>query len=198
MTIEGDQTRARLLSEARDHFLEVGFDHFSLREVARRCELTAAAIYRHYDGKEALLREVCGEGFRIFSSYLLKALTPHEPSTRIKQTIDQYLKFAMENPADYRFIFMTSAADVARLAPSSPSESREPTFQFMIDRVKECMEAKILARMQPEATATVIWAHLHGLVSLRLSGLLTRVGDDEEFGRFFKKATQHLLVGLMR
>jgi AcrR family transcriptional regulator len=198
MTIEGDQTRARLLAEARDHFLEAGFDHFSLREVARRCDLTAAAVYRHYDGKEALLREVCGEGFRIFSSYLLKALTANEPSMRMKLSIDQYLKFALENPADYRFIFMASAADVARLAPSSPSTSREPTFQFLIDRVKECMEAKIFAKMQPEATATVIWAHVHGLVSLRLSGLLSRVGVEEVFERFFKRATQHLLIGLMR
>jgi hypothetical protein len=37
---------------------------------------------------------------------------------------------------------------------------------------------------------------VHGLVSLRLSGHLARVGDDEAFTQFYVDATEQLLAGL--
>src|SRR5258708_2688575 len=52
MKPDRDGTKARLLTEARDLYLEEGFAHFSLREVARRAGVSAAAVYRHYDGEE--------------------------------------------------------------------------------------------------------------------------------------------------
>jgi AcrR family transcriptional regulator len=195
MTLDGDQTRARLLAEARDVYLEQGFASFSLREVARRIELSAAAIYRHYDSKEALLRAVANEGFRIFSSYLLRALDGKTPETRLKRSIEEYLRFALENPRDYRFIFMSTVED--RTAVSPPPTESAPTFQFLVDRVTECMQARVLDKGNPDTVATVIWGQVHGLVSLRLSGLLARLGNDEQFTRFFHNATAHLFVGLM-
>jgi AcrR family transcriptional regulator len=197
MTLDGDQTRAKLLAEARDLYLEQGFVSFSLREVARRIDLSAAAIYRHYDGKEALLRAVASEGFRIFSSYLLRALDCKSAEARLKRSIEEYLRFALENPRDYRFIFMSSVDDRAAVVASPADHERAPTYQFLIDRVNECMQSRVLDKGNPEVVATVIWAEVHGLVSLRLSGLLARVGNDEQFTRFFHNATAHLFVGLM-
>lgn len=195
MTTEGDETRARLLTEARDLYLETGFPRFSLREVARRAGVSAAAVYRHYDGKEALLREVCGEGFRTFSSYLLRALAAPTPRTRMVSCAEQYLRFGMEHSRDYRVIFMGAAEDMA-LAPPNPGKRREPTFQFLVDRVSECMQARVLGKGNPDEVATLIWSHVHGLVSLRLSGHLQRVGNDSQFARFYLHALDKLLAGL--
>jgi AcrR family transcriptional regulator len=197
MTLDGDQTRAKLLAEARDLYLEQGFASFSLREIARRVGLSAAAIYRHYDGKEALLRAVANEGFRIFSSYLLRALDGKSPETRLKRSVEEYLRFALENPRDYRFIFMSAIEDKAAVSAPTPESERAPTFQFLVDRVSECMQARVLDKGNPDTVATVIWAQVHGLVSLRLSGLLARIGSDEQFTRFFHNATAHLFIGLM-
>jgi AcrR family transcriptional regulator len=193
VTSEGDQTRARLLTEARDFYLEEGFAHFSLREVARRAGVSAAAVYRHYDGKEALLRQVCGEGFRIFSSYLLRALAAATPRERMTASAEQYLRFGLEHPRDYRVIFM---GDAEELAPPTKEQRPEPTFQFLLDRVRECMQARVLQRGDPDKVATIIWSHVHGLVSLRLTGHLARVGSDDEFARLYRQATERLLAGL--
>jgi AcrR family transcriptional regulator len=197
MTTEGDATHARLLTEARDLYLEVGSARVSLREIARRSGVSAAAVYRHFDNKEALLRQVCGEGFRIFSSYLLRALAAATPRERMAACAAQYLCFALENPRDYRVIFMSDADDVAALGPARhKSGAHDPTFQFLVDRVQECMAAKIIARGDADETATLIWAHVHGLCSLRLSGHLARVGNDADFGRLYDKAVGKLLAGL--
>jgi AcrR family transcriptional regulator len=191
VTVDGDQTRARLLSEARDLYLEAGLDAFSLREVARRCKVSAPAVYRHYANKEALLREVCAEGFRIFSSYLLRALTAKTARARMEASAEQYLRFALENPRDYRFIFM---GDTMRLAPAG--QEHEPTFQFLVDRVRECIGARVLKKGDPDKLAMLIWSQVHGLASLRLSGHFARIGSDAEFARFYRNATDQLLAGL--
>ena len=197
MTTEGDHTKTRLLAEARDLYLESGLDRFSLREVARRAGLSAAAVYRHYDGKEALLREVCGDGFRIFSSYLLRGLAAPSPRDRLTQSCAQYLAFGLEHPRDYRFIFMGAAEDAVPLAPPVANrEEGEPTFRFLVDRVRECMQARVLRKADADEVALLIWSHLHGLVSLRLSGHLARVGSDAEFRRFFLHAAEQLLSGM--
>jgi AcrR family transcriptional regulator len=192
---EGTETKARLRTEARDLYLDGGFARFSLREVARRAGVSAAAVYRHFDSKEALLRDVCAAGFHIFSSYLLRALAARTPRERMAACAEQYLRFALENPRDYRFIFMGASEDFATLAPADTTESAS-TFHFLVDRVRECMQARALAKADPFTVAATIWAHVHGLVSLRLSGHFAGYGNDEEFARFYRAATAQLLAGL--
>jgi AcrR family transcriptional regulator len=189
-------TRARLISEARDLYLEAGLARFSLREVARRSGVSATAVYRHFDNKEALLSEVCAAGFRIFSSYLLQSLAARTPRERMTALSRQYLAFAVENPRDYRFIFMGAAEDFESLAPPPESTEGSSTFHFLVDRVRECMQARVLKKGDPETVATRIWAFVHGLVSLRLSGHFIHHGNDEEFARFYTTSTALFLEGM--
>ena len=197
MALHGDQTKTRLLAEARDLYLEGGFARFSLREVARRVGVSAPAVYRHFDDKEALLGAVCATGFAIFSSYLLKALGERGPRERLLESARQYLRFAVENPRDYRFIFMGAAEDFATLAPAVSNGEGSSTFQFLVDRVHECMQARILKKNADAAVvATLIWGNVHGLVSLRLSGHLSQRGSDGEFARFYQAACESLIRGL--
>lgn len=189
-------TRARLLEHARDVFLEAGPAGFSLREVARRSEVSAPAVYRHFDGREALLGAVCEEGFRLFSRYLLKSLEAKTPLDRLRASGEQYRLFGLENPRYYRVIFM-SAGDAVRTAKRDALAARaDSTFRFLVDRVSECMRSKDLARGDATEVAAAIWAHVHGLVSLRLCGHLDPAGDDAAFARFFRKSTDRLLAGL--
>jgi AcrR family transcriptional regulator len=183
-------TKERLLAEARDLFLEVGATAFSLREVARRSGVTAAAVYRHFDGKEALLGAVCSEGFRVFASYLMTSLAKPKPLERLREAGQQYLRFALERPRDYRVIFMSEPIETTSPLPADSS------FHFLVDRVRECIAAKKLRADEPEAMAVGIWAHVHGLVSLRLAGHLAPAGDDAAFRALFTRSTDDLLAGL--
>lgn len=199
-----DDTHSRLVVAARDLFLEGGIAAFSLREVARRVGVSAAGVYRHFDGKEALVGAACMQGFALFSSYLVRALDAPDPRARLLETGEQYRRFAMENQLDYRFIFMSSADDIqkgravdhgpkpaAALPPSS-------TLRFLVDRVRECMDARVLAKGDAEQVAVQIWAHVHGLVSLRLSGHMSPVGDDEAFAALYRESVAVLMKGLAR
>ena len=198
MPADGADTKARLLTEARDLYLEAGPAHFSLREVARRAGVSAAAVYRHYDGKEALFDQVCAAGLQVFYTYLVRSLAEPTPERRLRSSTTQYLHFGLENPRDYRVLFMGAAEDMG--TEERPEKQGKPhaTFQFLIDRVRECMDAKILRDGNAEEVSTVIWAHLHGLVSLRLAGQLARAGNAAEFGRFYHRSTEQLIKALGR
>jgi hypothetical protein len=62
--------------------------------------------------------------------------------------------------------------------------------------VRDCIAGGSLAGGDPSEMAASIWAHVHGLAALRLSGHMRAVGDDEAFAAFFRSSTDHLLGGL--
>jgi len=197
-----DDTRALLVTAARDLFLEAGDPGFSLREVARRVGVSPAAVYRHFDGKEALTFAACTQGFEVFSSYLVRALAAHSPLERALAACEQYRTFGLENPLDYRFIFMSPAEqvhvpqEIASFASDEPMLPQYSTFQFLVDRVRECMDASVIARGDPEQTSVLVWAHLHGLVSLRIAGLLEAIGDEQAFADVYRQSVARLFRGL--
>jgi AcrR family transcriptional regulator len=194
MIVEGD-TKERLLAAAQAVYLEGGFATFSLREVARRVGVSAAAVYRHYPSKEALLEAVCAQGFQVFGSYLVRALGEATPLERLRASSRMYLAFATEHPQAYRVIFLGAAEG---FMPSSPTTGHidASTFQFLVDRVSECVKARVLAKGDALETATMIWAHVHGLSALRITGHFMRLGTDEEFARFYEQAVDRFLAGL--
>jgi len=191
---DGD-TKERLLTEARDLYLEGGFAHFSLREVARRTGISAAAVYRHFDSREALLREVCAAGFQIFYAYLVRSLSEPTARARLSACAKQYARFGLEHPRYYRVIFMGDGQETSVARPLERT-SKDPTFLVLVDRVRECMADGVIRRGDVEETAVVIWAHVHGLVSLRLSGHLAQIGAQAQFEAFYASSTERLLVGL--
>ncbi|HEX7662884.1 MAG TPA: TetR/AcrR family transcriptional regulator [Polyangiaceae bacterium] len=195
MVAATEDTKARLLAEARDSFLEVGLAKFSLREVARRAGVSAAAVYRHFADKEALFHQVCGKSLEIFYSYLVKSLAAKTPRGRIDLCAKQYLAFGLENPRDYRLIFMGDREHYGD--HEFKVEDRGPTYQFLMDRVRECMDAGDFRQADVDQTAATIWAHVHGLVSLRLAGQLANL-TDAKFAAFYESSTKQLLAGLSK
>lgn len=184
---DGD-TRQRLIAVARTMYLKGGPEHFSLREVARQAELSPAAVYRHFADKDALLRAVALRGFETFRGYLMGSLGARTPRGRLDAAALAYMRFALENPQDYRVIFMGSHI----VSLGDPKE----TFQFLVDRIRECMDARVIKKADPVEIATAVWAHVHGLVALRLSGHLESLGSDAAFERFYVHSTESLISGL--
>jgi AcrR family transcriptional regulator len=186
MANDGMSTHDLLVDVGRALLAEAGPARFSLREVARRAGVSAAAVHRHFASKEALLGEVAAVGFQKLCWYLIQATTRKTPRARLDASGDAYLRFGLENPEDYRVIFLTP---VRAKGSDTPGEA----FRLLVDRVRECIDARVLRRADVDVVATAIWAHVHGLVSLRLSGRLAGVGDDAAFARFYDQSVRKLV-----
>ncbi|MFP2904888.1 TetR/AcrR family transcriptional regulator [Pyxidicoccus sp. 3LFB2] len=188
------EAQERILSAARELFLEGGAEAVTMRSVAERVGVTATALYRHFDGKEALLQAVLRAGFESFGSYLYRSLSGGGPRERLMLSGKAYLDFALQQPQVYRTIFM-APRPAGDCEPSAlPDSHKAATFRFLTDRVRECMEAGQLRKDTPDAVALAIWAHVHGLVSLYLSGALGMA--EQPFREACAQSIDRLFAGL--
>lgn len=186
------EARTRILDAARALFLAGGVEAVTMRSVAERVGVTATALYRHFENKDELLRAVIDAGFQGFGGYLYRALKGKDALERLLSSGQAYLDFALEQAEMYRTIFMTPR-------PSAALEKSEPqwhaTFLFLVDRVRECIQAGSLRPGEPEEVALTIWAHVHGLVSLYLTGATGM--QEAAFRDAYRDSLQRLFSGLV-
>lgn len=199
-------TRQRIIDSARDVYLREGLLGLSMRKVGSLAGVSATAIYRHFDGKTALLSAILEEGFELFARYLWRGLEGETPYLRLRLTGTGYMHFALDHSAYYRVMFMSPVEDLGyHELPEHHQRKVSPTFQFLVDRVRECMDAEVIEASveasaeasEADTLAAMIWSNCHGLVSLYLAGHMNRnLADDEQFAAFYDRATERFLRGL--
>ena|SRR5687767_10520190 len=170
-----DDIRSRIIGAARALYLERGPEGVTMRAVADRVGVTATALYRHFADKDALLREVAGEGARLLGTHLFRALEAPSPLERLRMTALAYLEFAAAQPQAYRALFEPGEA-----GESSPVErQRSAVRRFLRDGVREAIEAGDLAPGNVDETALTLWSLLHGLASLQHAGVIAEDNPGE-------------------
>lgn len=185
-----NSTHDRLLSAARDLFLEHGLEGVSMRAVAARVRLTPMALYRHFHSKEVLLNALLEQGHATFLQYLQRALAEASPAARLARSAYEYLNFSLEHRQDYRVMFMMATAR-PRAGAAAPQWRDVATFRFLVDRVRDCAAVGLLRTDDPEFTALSSWAHVHGLVSLFLANKLEL--DEEQFRTLYARSVTSLM-----
>lgn len=192
-----------ILQHARDLYVEQGLRGMSLRAVAKRAGVSAPAIYKHFSGKEELLLAVAEEGHARFGRYLARGLRGATPYDRLFETGVGYLDFALENRPYYLVMFVAPPEHLGydELAERNDAEGAT-TFQMLVDRVSECMKHEVLEAGDPIATSIIVWAHVHGLVTLYYRvpedgvGAPPPVADEAGFRRLYEASLRALLRGL--
>lgn len=179
---------------ACDLYVEKGLEGFSMRQLAQRLGVSAPALYRHFEDKRHLIFELMGEAVSVFGAYLYRALAGESAEERLRLTGEAYLKFALEEPRYYEIIFVTPGRLGATELPEELCSRAAATYQFLVDRVRECMDVRVLRPGDPEAVALTLWAQSHGLVSLYLAGKLEV--EREVFEAIYGESLQRLLDGL--
>lgn len=186
--------REKILTCACDLYLDQGLDGFSMRKLAREVGVTAPAIYRHYDGREAVLADVLREAHRVFSRYLYGALSAPTPLERFQGAGEGYLSFVFDHPRWYGIMHTAPEHLGMDALPADIEAMQAAIHQFWNDRVRECMDSGILKEGDPEMTSVTMWAHAHGMVSLYHEGCFEMPKDD--FRLLFKASGLRLMAGV--
>jgi AcrR family transcriptional regulator len=166
-----DRLRAELLSAARCIAAETGgFDGVTVRSVADRVGYRAPVVYEYFAGKKALLVSVVEAGFTELAERLGKARCPdvYGPAGGpLLAAAVAYWEFAVENPHLYRL--MHTLPDLPFGTPDTPDAIRG-CFEQLKAAADLGAPDHAAARHDEFAPADLLWAHLHGLVSLTLDG----------------------------
>jgi AcrR family transcriptional regulator len=192
-TVRGSENlRDRIIVAAQELFMDSGVEGVSMRKVADKVGVTAPAIYRHFEDKDELLGELINVGLQILQTYLEPALTAETPLERLRQLIDRYFDFALEQPRYFDLAFLVPSHGMK--IEAELSRHNRSTFMFAVQQVHLCMEQGVFRKDDPLETAIMVWAEAHGLVTLFR---MERFGENaDQFRAIFKRTIQRLLDGL--
>jgi AcrR family transcriptional regulator len=166
---EREEVRTRILDAARELFANEGVDSVTMRRIAERIEYSPTAIYFHFRDKEALLAELCDCDFRAFAHGFTQIAQIADPVERLRAAGHAYVDFGLNNPSHYRLMFMTPKNTEANLETKGNPE--EDAYAFLQGVVRDLRAAGKLRDelTNDDLTAQVIWAGIHGVVSLEIA-----------------------------
>ena len=171
------RTHAAILDSARAHLLEVGPDEFSLREVARRAEYSPAAIYNHFEDREALINTLAMESVQVLGEYMGRVPQELAPKERLIALGTSYLCFAEERPEQYQLVFDLLESPIT--AWSQYAELAYP-FTMLVQAVEDGLRSGQFIDQDAIGAANIaygLWSMAHGMVMLSYHHL-AHIEDD--------------------
>lgn len=183
---QGGQLRDEIVTAARELLVETGSDSaVTLRAIARKVGIAPPSIYAHFDTPDQIVEAVVTDTRSLLVRQLETARAGAEGAReRLLADCHAYLAFGAEQPKLYAVLFSRP-----RLRGSSITEERidqavrqlapivgEPiasqlapaeAFSILLRDVADAMDEGTSRAEDALATATALWAALHGLILLR-------------------------------
>jgi AcrR family transcriptional regulator len=158
--------RQALIEAARALIGEKGPAGFTFAEAARAAGVSAAAPYRHFRDRDALMADVAAQGFERFETVLSKAWNEGkpEPLVAFHNLGRAYLRFARTEHAYYSAMFESG------LSPDATPELRAAGDRAfgVLRSAAETLCAQLPAGKRPPVlmVSLHIWGMAHGIASL--------------------------------
>jgi AcrR family transcriptional regulator len=194
------QTRGRealrraILDAATRLLVEGGLPALSMRRVAAEVGCSTTVLYTLFGGKQGMVEALWREGFDRLWQAEEVVLATDDPLDRLAALGRAYRQHALENPDYYRVMFGGVIPD---FQPSEPALDRSRrTFQVLVDAVQGCIEAQVFRAEDPEAIALVLWATVHGVVSLELAGSFREAERQPIFERAMRAVAMGFREGI--
>jgi AcrR family transcriptional regulator len=159
-----------LIEAALTLISERGPQGFTMAEAAKLADVSAAAPYRHFTGREDLITEMAHQGFELFADLLEYAYKDGQPSplAAFEAVGRAYLAFARAHPGHYVAMFESGISPRATLVLAASSARANAVLL----RAAGDLSARIPAEKRPptEMFAAHVSAMSHGIVELYARG----------------------------
>jgi AcrR family transcriptional regulator len=166
----------------------------SMRRVASAVGITPMAIYHHFEDRAALLTSVVDREFaKLEADFFSSDKLTGEPGADIRRIVDAYVRYALERPRIFDYVFAEERAG-ARRYPEDFRAGRSPTVTRLAEVLCAGMDAGRLEREDEWEVAIHVWAHVHGYVMLYRAGRFNLA--EKSFRALLKRSVGRLLHGL--
>ena len=160
--------REALIQAALSLIAERGISGFAVAELARAVGVSAAAPYRHFRDRDAVLAEVARRGFEALEADMRAgaALRPGEPVAALEACAQAHLAFAGKEGPVYGAMFdphfpIADHPDLAR--------ARDDAMAVLRMAAGAACERSRAANRPPALMVTLhVWALTHGIAALYL------------------------------
>ncbi|MDR3426642.1 MULTISPECIES: TetR/AcrR family transcriptional regulator [Silvimonas] len=189
--------RELILQAALDIVVREGFAELSMRKIADAIEYSPATLYLHFESRDAIAYQLCTRGYAEFARELLPAVaTESEPVAQLRVLSEGYIQFGLDHPETYRLIFMTKPEYANAVTEGNDEESAGMQVFMALINAFEALRAsgKLASALPSQALAELLWAGLHGVVSLKLTCPLFTSATAQEQGQQMLDAQLHGLL----
>ena len=192
------RTMESLVAAAQLMFTERPVDEVTVEEIGQHAGVAVGSIYNNFGSKEGLYAAVVARALDVDRDYMDRAYTPdRKPIEQLLAASEQYLRFALDHPQFFRMLaFPTkpspypAAAETAALLALRVDEQNAR----MVDAINRGIADGSIRDLDPQSTATVLWASWNGIISLawrhddlrqspeELAELIARAADLVSYG----------------
>jgi AcrR family transcriptional regulator len=158
--------RQLITATARKLAEEEGWDAVTTRRLSTEIEYSQPVLYKHFSGMEGIVASVAVQGFAELGGALGAAREGGvDGGDGLARVAHAFIGFARDNPALFDAMF-TRTTTLAFAAEDTPAELNEAFAEL-----RAAVE-RIAGTRDPDTLAEVVWAALHGLVTLDRGGRL--------------------------
>jgi len=180
--------REALVTAGRTLLEERGMRGFTLRECARRAEVSHAAPAHHFASLDDLLAEIAARGFvELAATMTAEARRATDPASRLVGQGVGYMAFAAAHPALFQLMFNREAS---RFETPGLAAAAKQAYQLQLDAVDAVIPKAPAERRK--RMADFAWATVHGFITLVLEG---QIGEGES-GRALKARSLATLAAM--
>ena len=166
--------RSRVIDAATSLFADNGYDGVTMRAIAIEVGCSPMTPYRYFRDKDEIFAEVAAAAYSRFADAQADSIASVEdPGEKLTALGIAYARFALIEPDAYRVMFEMSQSLTAD-HPELQAQAHRASM-IMRDTVAAAVDAGII-EADPETAFHILWAGLHGVISLHLAGKL-------QFGR---------------
>lgn len=194
-----DAVRDRILDCAFGILVKNGYENLSMAKIGSKMKMTAANLYNYYANKDELLIAIHKRAFTLLYDKINYAVgMAQTPLERFNSMVHAYVEFAISNINIYDIMLNRPVRQHSDYI-GTPQEALSldefrnslKVFFLAVGVIREYREArKDLPAEDPKVLAMQCISALHGIISLRNSGMFSQVADDFEgdFNRMVERA----------
>lgn len=173
-----EHKRELILKAAREVFEAQGLEGASLRAIAARAGYTPAALYFHFESKEAIYAEVLRMSLASLGQAVQEAVAKARgPAGRLRAAAMAFFRFYVENPRDLDLGFYLFRGG---MKPAGLGRERDEGLNAALEAALNpiAMSAEALGASKADAKLVMVdvFAHATGLLLLLHTGRIRMFG----------------------
>jgi len=197
--ISAEVQRTELLDAASEMLAGGGPEALSVRKLANAVGTSTMTIYTAFEGKDGVIAALYEEAFARMADFQEAVPEGNSPLEWLGGLGAAYRAFALKNPSYYALI-MSETLPISQFQkehsePLARGIARQRSYRSLFDAVSACQDQGLMSSDHaPEEVTAVLWATVHGHVSLELAGFHeSKATADSRF----LLLTQSVLTGLL-
>ncbi|MEH7385614.1 TetR/AcrR family transcriptional regulator [Bacillus sp. JJ1521] len=122
--VQEELSREKIMDVAHELFVQKGYQHVSMRQIAKELNYSHGAIYYHFKNKADLFYAMVVQDFEMLNGVLNQIIAQDlQPEEKVKMILLGYIEFGLTHKSQYELMFLINDDEVKSCIQQEPLES---------------------------------------------------------------------------